>query len=988
MSAILFKTFVARTLAAFAIISLLAGCNDHAKTDQATSIYSNGQVISVDDNVGTVEAIAVKEGRIIALGSNKAMEQYRSESTKMINLQGKTLMPGFVDAHSHLSAVAIQAISANLLPAPDGPVNSIAQLQQTLRDYMATSAIVKEHGVVIGFNYDDSQLAEQRHPTRHDLDAVSTEIPVFALHQSGHLGVYNSKALEIIGITSASINPPGGIIEREADGKTPNGVLQENAHFAVVFGLIPDFSPQQYLAALKAGEAIYAANGFTTIQDGKTDPKSLNTLAAISKLNGFDLDVVSYADLVKVDETSPVHGPLLSRNYSNNFRIGGVKLTFDGSPQGKTAWFSHPYHQAPANQTDDYAGYGAFTDQEAQQWLNLAYENNWQLMAHANGDAAIDQFIKTAAQGQADLGAGDRRTVLIHGQFLREDQVDLVDELNIFPALYPLHTFYWGDWHRDSVAGPERAENISPTGWLVDRGIKFSIHSDAPVTFPNSMRIMHSAMNRLTRTGAVLGKQHRLKAMDAIKAMTIWPAYQHFEEDSKGSLEVGKLADFVILNKNPLTQAPANIGDIKIVETIKAGKTVYAAPVVKDDPVGSLVSRLNLDAYKATLKGLTQFGDRRQGTSRNSNSIDWIEQQLSDYGCQDIQRITYNFDPAPRAPRNRKPLSTDPADLITSTGKSVGRNGNGPGGSSIYGYRAATGVNRDLEAQPDRAIRELNREEPTNGQRQEVYCTKIGTIYPNEMYIVSAHMDGHGVNEAVNDDGSGTALVMELARIFNGTDVQTERSIRFALWNNEETGLNGSSAYVQQRQHLQGIENPVGSGLYPEPRWLGLIQHDMMLWDHGAPRADGTVSPHQRPEADVNIEFQSASDLAQQSMQLAFIFKAAADTYNTDYPATVGPHMTNTDSTPFMNLVPSISLRENERGAQTGAGWNPTWHTPLDVWTTFSDDDFRLGLNAAQTTLGAVAGLSGAALNSETFNVAILNDAYSDEASINSTTTN
>jgi Zn-dependent M28 family amino/carboxypeptidase len=227
------------------------------------------------------------------------------------------------------------------------------------------------------------------------------------------------------------------------------------------------------------------------------------------------------------------------------------------------------------------------------------------------------------------------------------------------------------------------------------------------------------------------------------------------------------------------------------------------------------------------------------------------------------------------------------------------------------------------------------------------------------MYILGAHMDGHGVNEAVNDDASGTALVMELARILNSPDVETEVSIRFALWNNEETGLNGSYAYVEQRKDLQGIENPPGSGKYPEPRWLGMIQHDMMLWDHGAPRADGTVSRDQRPEADVNIEFQSNSDLAEESMLLAFMFKASADKYNTDYPATVGPHMTNTDSTPFMNEVPSISLRENERGMHTGAGWNPTWHTPLDVWTTFTDDDFRLGLNAAQTTLSAIAELTG-----------------------------
>lgn len=396
--------------------------------------------------------------------------------------------------------------------------------------------------------------------------------------------------------------------------------------------------------------------------------------------------------------------------------------------------------------------------------------------------------------------------------------------------------------------------------------------------------------------------------------------------------------------------------------SISPASTSFAQQV-ETDPVRVLVDRLDLESYKSTLKGLTQFGDRRQGTTRNRDSLDWIEQQLIAAGCNNVERLTYIYDPEPRPPRAATPRTTATQDLKTSTGGTVGRNGSGPGGSSIFGYRVPTGVNRDLNAQPDERIRLLNTEEPVNGERQEVYCTKIGSTRPDEMYIIGAHMDGHGVNEAVNDNGSGTALVVELARVFNASDVQTERSIRFALWNNEETGLNGSRAYVEQRQHLQGIESPAGSGNYPEPKWLGMIQHDMMLWDHGAPRADGTVSRDQRSEADVNIEFQSASDLADESMRLAFVFKAAADTYNTDYPATVGPHMTNTDSTPFMNIVPSISLRENERGAHTGAGWNPTWHTPLDIWTTFTDKEFRLGLNAAQTTLSAVAKLAGATVD-------------------------
>jgi hypothetical protein len=248
------------------------------------------------------------------------------------------------------------------------------------------------------------------------------------------------------------------------------------------------------------------------------------------------------------------------------------------------------------------------------------------------------------------------------------------------------------------------------------------------------------------------------------------------------------------------------------------------------------------------------------------------------------------------------------------------------------------------------------------GERQEVYCTKVGSTHPEEMYIVGAHMDGHGWGEAANDDGSGAALVMELARVFSSPDVKTERSIRFALWNNEETGLNGARAYVDQRASLQGKEEPAGSGRYPEPKWLGMIQHDMMLFDHGMPRPDGTVSKQQRPEADVNIEFQSLAKAAEGAQKLAWAFYTANEAYASDYPASVGPHMTNTDSTPFMDIVPAISLRENERGPEIGAGWDPQWHQPSDLYATYSDADFRLGLNAAQTTLGAIGRLTGATL--------------------------
>jgi len=380
--------------------------------------------------------------------------------------------------------------------------------------------------------------------------------------------------------------------------------------------------------------------------------------------------------------------------------------------------------------------------------------------------------------------------------------------------------------------------------------------------------------------------------------------------------------------------------------SLAAKATAQAQPAAGADPVKALVGRLDLEKYKATVKGLTQFGDRRQGTDRNRAAVDWIEAQLKSYGCP-TERIKYVYEPPPPNPGG---------------GRGRGNTDVAAGGGRPRGVRTPTGVNTDPMKQPNEKLRALNMQPTTPGPREMVYCTKVGTTRPDEMYIVGGHMDGHGWGEAANDDGSGTALVMELARIFSGPDVQTERTIRFALWNNEETGLNGARAYVDQRQALQGKEDPPGSRRFPEPKWLGMIQHDMMMFDHGMPRPDGTMNPEQRPEADVNIEFQSNSKMAQGSQALAWTLHAANEKYATDYPAAVGPHMTNTDSTPFMDLVPAISVRENERGVQIGSGWDPQWHQPTDLYTTYSDKDFRLGLNAAQTTLGAVAELTGATL--------------------------
>ena len=422
----------------------------------------------------------------------------------------------------------------------------------------------------------------------------------------------------------------------------------------------------------------------------------------------------------------------------------------------------------------------------------------------------------------------------------------------------------------------------------------------------------------------------------------------------------------------------SNVAVAVIVAVLGAAPSVHAQTAERPAPpdtlrnpeIQQMVARLDLDKYKATVKGLTQFGDRRQGTARNRAAVDCIEAQLKSYGCTNTERIIYTYTTPQRGGGRGAAGDTTGRGGRGAAGDTTGRGGRAGGGgrsdwvsgARVRGVRTRTGVNTDSLKQADLKLRALNAEPATDGERQEVYCTKVGTTHPDEMYIVGGHMDGHGWGEAANDDGSGTALVMELARIFSSPDIQTDRSIRFALWNNEETGTNGARAYIVQRQALQGKESPAGSGKYPEPKWLGMIQHDMMMFDHGMPRPDGTMSPEQRPEADVNIEFAMTSKFSDGAQKLAWAFATANDKYATDYPAQVGQHMTNTDSGPFQDIIPAISLRENERARDIGAGWDPQWHQVTDLYSTYSDKDFRLGLNAAQTTLSAVATLTGAKL--------------------------
>ncbi len=552
-------------------------CGTPRSQGVADTIYTGGTIVTVNDAQPTAGAIALKEGKILAVGDRADILQFKGSATRVVELGGKTMLPGFIDAHGHVFNVGVQAAAANLLAPPDGGVTDVASLQATLREWAGSSpAAIASTGWIIGMGYDDSQLREQRHPTRDDLDAVSTSVPVLVVHQSGHLAAMNSKGLESVGYSATSVEPPGGTIRRRAGSNEPDGVIGGNAWWPVVFSKLGRIGSDDNKALVRAGVDRYAQFGFTTAQEGRANAEAVATEAALAERGELAMDVVAYPDIQGA--AAAIQGPFLSRTYTKHFRIGGAKLSLDGSPQGRTAWLTKPYLIPPAGQAKDFAGAPAMTDDQANAFVDQAFKNGWQILVHCNGDAAADQFIRAVRAATATHGAGDRRPVMIHAQTVREDQLDAMKELGIIPSFFGMHTYYWGDWHRDAVLGPERASRISPAASALKRGIPFTQHHDAPVALPSSIMVLFSQVNRVTRSGQVLGPEQRVSVMDAIKSITINAAYQYFEEKSKGSLEPGKLADLVILDGNPLTVDPMAIKDLTVIETIKDGKTIYQAP--------------------------------------------------------------------------------------------------------------------------------------------------------------------------------------------------------------------------------------------------------------------------------------------------------------------------------------------------------------------------------------------------------------------------
>ena len=543
--------------------------------DIADKIWFGGPILTMNEAGDSVDAVAVKNGIILAAGSSKDMTDHKGENTEMIDLDGKTMLPGFVDAHGHVFMIGVQALSANIQAAPDGEVNDVATMQRVLSQWASDfPERVKQFGMLLGFGYDDAQLAELRHPNRDEMDAITTELPAIIIHQSGHLGVMNSKALEMAGYTAETKNPAGGVIRRRKGSNEPDGVVEEAAFFNALTKLVSGVDAAAGPVIFKAGTDLITSFGYTTAQEGRTDPNTVALMRATAASDDVDIniDVVAYIDYM-VDRDMVVNEA--TATYLNRFRIGGYKLTIDGSPQGFTALRDRPYYAPPEQYREDYAGYSAITADQTFEAVDFAFANDRQIIIHANGEGAMDIHIAALRAATAKYGMADRRPVLIHGQFAREDQIDAYQQLGVFPSLFPMHTFYWGDWHRDRTVGPVKAEDISPTGWVMKRGMMFSSHHDAPVAFPDSMRILDATVTRRSRSGDIIGPEHRVDVMTALRAMTIWPAYQHFEEDQKGSIEPGKLADFVVLSDNPMAVDPETLDQLLVVKTVKDGETIF-----------------------------------------------------------------------------------------------------------------------------------------------------------------------------------------------------------------------------------------------------------------------------------------------------------------------------------------------------------------------------------------------------------------------------
>ncbi len=560
----------------------LAGCVANEQVDSsiavqpfqiADTIYLGANIVTMDVGVKDAQGVAVANGKIIAVGTQSDILRHKGEKSEVMELGNNALLPGFIDAHGHFTFQAMLLSAVNLSSPPVGEVMNIEDLKDALKSHIAAKSIPKGQWIV-GYGYDESLISEGRHPTRTDLDAVSKDHPIYLLHVSGHLGSGNSLALKAGGIGPDSLDPEGGVIRRMADGKTPNGVLEERAQYAVQKKL-PTPTPQQALAGLAAAQNLYASYGITTVQDGAASQASIDLVRAANAQGLLSLDIVSYFHLQKADQPLPPADEFAQ--YNGRFKLSGVKLVLDGSPQGKTAFLSKPFHVVPDGQKKDYRGYPNYPTDKVNAMVNKVLTHNVPLIAHANGDAMGEILIDAVDASHIKGVKGKGRSVMIHAQTVREDQLDRMAALGMIPSFFSTHVFFWGDYHRDSVLGAVRGARISPAKSALDRNIIFTTHNDAPIVPPDMIRLLWAASHRETRSGKILGAEQRVSIYDALKSMTVNAAYQNFEENIKGSITVGKHADFVVLSENPLKLQPADLLQLKVIKTISRGNIVFSA---------------------------------------------------------------------------------------------------------------------------------------------------------------------------------------------------------------------------------------------------------------------------------------------------------------------------------------------------------------------------------------------------------------------------
>ena len=564
------KTAYVSVLAATMV---LAGCGkkqaEAPALPAADLIITGGPIVTMEgDQPTVVEAVVVDDGKIVFVGTKAEALQRQGEGTMLKDLGGKTLMPGFIDGHAHAQQFGAQAVGANLLAPPDGTVNTIDDVVEKLKAF-GDGPDVAMTGWIFGMGYDDALLG--RHPTREDLDKVSTTAPVMAVHISGHFAAVNTLGLKMIGYDATTPNPEGGVIRREADGKTPNGVLEELAAMPYMVKFLAPKTADGRDEFLRRGLEMAKSYGYTTTNEGRMFGPMHDQMVDAAKRGLVDIDFIGWMDYTGRSALDSGY----SATYTNHYRLGGLKITLDGSPQGRTAWRTMPYLIPPDGQKPGYMGYPAIPEtKQVEAYLDEAYTKGWPVKVHANGDAAIDQLFEALRPVVAKHGVKPGQVILIHGQFIRPDQVQELPKLGIFPSMFPMHTFYWGDWYMQ-IVGPEQANRISPMRSILNTGLHATSHTDAPVALPNLMQVVWATVNRTSRSGAVIGADERVTPYQAMQMVTIWGAEQFGERTDKGSLEAGKRADLVVLSDNPITIDPAKLNQIVVLETVKDGKTVW-----------------------------------------------------------------------------------------------------------------------------------------------------------------------------------------------------------------------------------------------------------------------------------------------------------------------------------------------------------------------------------------------------------------------------